>query len=46
MQEVPSVSAGYELPSTDSFWENANDQPQIQSAEEHPNDDEDEVDTK
>lgn len=37
---------GYELPSTDSIWENANGQPQIQSLKEHLNDDEDEVDTK
>jgi len=37
---------GYELPSTDSIWENVNGQPQIQSLKEHLVDDEDEVDTK
>lgn len=37
---------GYELPSTDSIWENINCQPQIQSLKEHLNDDEDQVDTK
>ncbi|GJN04789.1 hypothetical protein PR202_ga22361 [Eleusine coracana subsp. coracana] len=37
---------GYELPSTDSIWENVNCQPQIQSLKEHLNDDEDQVDTK
>ncbi|GJN25659.1 hypothetical protein PR202_gb13516 [Eleusine coracana subsp. coracana] len=37
---------GYELPNTDSIWENVNCQPQIQSLKEHLNDDEDQVDTK
>lgn len=37
---------GYELPSTDSIWENINCQPQIQSLKEHLNDDEGQVDTK
>ena len=37
---------GYELPSTDSIWENVNGQPQIQILKEHLVDDEDEVDTK
>jgi hypothetical protein len=37
---------GYELPSTDSIWENVSGQPQIQSLKEHLIDDEDEVDTK
>ncbi|CAD6256953.1 unnamed protein product [Miscanthus lutarioriparius] len=36
----------YELPSTDSIWENVNGQPQIQSLKEHLNDGEDEVDLK
>ena len=35
---------GYELPSTDSIWENVNGQPQIQILKEHLVDDE--VDTK
>ncbi|KAG0529913.1 hypothetical protein BDA96_05G138400 [Sorghum bicolor] len=37
---------GYELPTTDSIWENVNGQPQIQSLKEHLDDGEDEVDTK
>ena len=37
---------GYELPSTDSIWENVNGQPQIQSLKAHLNDGEDEVDSK
>ncbi|XP_066333932.1 uncharacterized protein [Miscanthus floridulus] len=37
---------GYELPSTDSIWENVNGQPQIQSLKAHLTDGEDEVDSK
>ncbi|CAD6253147.1 unnamed protein product [Miscanthus lutarioriparius] len=37
---------GYELPSTDSIWENVNGQPQIQSLKAHLKDGEDEVDSK
>ncbi|NP_001169451.1 uncharacterized isoform X1 [Zea mays] len=37
---------GYELPSTDSIWDNVDGQPQIQSLKEHMIDDEDEVGTK